>query len=40
MQNSFEIKNASVSTFIKQNQGFTLESFNRSLIPKYLETYI
>tara|TARA_B100001057_G_scaffold421169_1_gene441934 strand:- start:3173 stop:3883 length:711 start_codon:yes stop_codon:yes gene_type:complete len=40
MQNSFEIKNASVSTFIKLNQGFTLESFNRSFIPKYLETYI
>lgn len=40
MQLNFKIKNASISLFTKENDTFTLETFNRSFIPRYLETYI
>ena len=40
MQLNFKIKNASISLFTKQNDTFTLKTFNRSFIPRYLETYI
>lgn len=40
MQLNFKIKNASISLFTKQNDTFTLKTFNRRLIPRYLETYI
>ena len=40
MQLNFIIKNASISLFTKQNDTFTLKTFNRSFIPRYLETYI
>tara|TARA_B100000886_G_scaffold168705_1_gene115445 strand:- start:102 stop:821 length:720 start_codon:yes stop_codon:yes gene_type:complete len=40
MELNFKIKNASVSLFKKENDTFTLDSFNRSLIPRYLETLI
>ena len=40
MKLNFKIKNASISLFKKENDTFTLETFNRSLIPRYLETYI
>tara|TARA_B100001027_G_scaffold75831_1_gene51814 strand:- start:102 stop:821 length:720 start_codon:yes stop_codon:yes gene_type:complete len=40
MELNFKIKNASVSLFKKENDTFTLDSFNRSLIPRYLETFI
>lgn len=40
MQLNFKIKNASISLFAKQNDTFTLKTFNRSFIPRYLETYI
>tara|TARA_Y100000748_G_scaffold303765_1_gene310009 strand:+ start:1259 stop:1894 length:636 start_codon:yes stop_codon:yes gene_type:complete len=40
MDLNIKIKNCSVSHFIKQNDNFTLNSFNRSFIPKYLQTYI
>ena len=40
MKLNFKIKNASKSLFKKENDTFTLETFNRSLIPRYLETYI
>ena len=40
MNLNFKIKNASISLFKKKNDTFTLDSFNRSLIPGYLETYI
>ena len=36
----FNIKNASITLFKKENDTFTLDTFNRSLIPRYLETYI
>ena len=36
----FKIKNASITLFKKENDTFTLDTFNRSLIPRYLETYI
>ena len=37
---NFNIKNASITLFKKENDTFTLDTFNRSLIPRYLETYI
>ena len=37
---NFKIKNASITLFKKENDTFTLDAFNRSLIPRYLETYI
>ena len=40
MQLNFKIKNASISLFTKQNDTFTLKTFNSSFIPRYLETYI
>ncbi len=40
MKLNFKIKNASITLFKKENDTFTLETFNRSLIPRYLETYI
>ena len=40
MDLNFKIKNASITLFKKENETFTLDSFNRSLIPGYLETYI
>jgi len=40
MDLNFKIKNASITLFKKENDTFTLDSFNRSLIPSYLETYI
>ena len=40
MNLNFKIKNASITLFKKKNDTFTLDSFNRSLIPGYLETYI
>lgn len=40
MKLNFKIKNASITLFKKENDTFTLDTFNRSLIPKYLETYI
>ena len=40
MDLNFKIKNASITLFKKENDTFTLDSFNRSLIPTYLETYI
>ena len=40
MKLNFNIKNASITLFNKENDTFTLDSFNRSLIPRYLETYI
>lgn len=40
MQLNFKIKNASISLFTNQNDTFTLKTFNRSFIPRYLETYI
>ena len=40
MDLNFKIKNASITLFKKENETFTLDSFNRSLIPRYLETYI
>ncbi len=40
MDLNFKIKNASLTLFKKENETFTLESFNRSLLPSYLETFI
>ena len=40
MKLNFKIKNASITLFKKENDTFTLDTFNRSLIPRYLETYI
>ena len=40
MKLNFKIKNASITLFKKENDTFTLDAFNRSLIPRYLETYI
>ncbi len=40
MKLNFKIKNASITLFKKENDAFTLDTFNRSLIPRYLETYI
>ncbi len=40
MKLNFKIKNASITLFKKENDTFTLHTFNRSLIPRYLETYI
>ncbi len=40
MHLNFKIKNASISLFKKENDTFTLKTFNRSFIPRYLETYI
>ena len=40
MKLNFNIKNASITLFKKENDTFTLDTFNRSLIPRYLETYI
>ena len=40
MKLNFKIKNASITLFNKENDTFTLDTFNRSLIPRYLETYI
>ena len=40
MKLNFKIKNASITLFKKENDTFILDTFNRSLIPRYLETYI
>jgi broad specificity phosphatase PhoE len=40
MKLNFKIKNASITLFKIENDAFTLDTFNRSLIPRYLETYI
>ena len=40
MKLNFKIKNASITLFKKENDTFTLDTFNRSLIPRYLETSI
>ena len=40
MKLNFKIKNASITLFKKENDTFTLDAFNRSLMPRYLETYI
>ena len=40
MKLNFKIKNVSITLFKKENDTFTLDTFNRSLIPRYLETYI
>tara|TARA_A100000164_G_C21780957_1_gene710991 strand:+ start:130 stop:765 length:636 start_codon:yes stop_codon:yes gene_type:complete len=40
MHLNFKIKNASVSLFTKENETFVIKTFNRSFIPRYLQTYI